>query len=302
LLLCHPATVGLDPVDGRTILDALLGQWVRYGLLQYRALDSYYTAGNSLTQEALRQWLYPDAALRRQVAVQRQVAVAVLTCVQQSDTAMLAALGEMLQEMATRETGPSVAEHVIPSFRHLVLTLTKDERQQTAASLEALRVPMVLEMLQTFLSDEEGQVRSRATQTLAVHALAQVPGVDTFPLLRDALQDVNSDVRWIAASALRVVAGAATVDALIPLLADEDKEVGRVAADGLGQQGDRRAVPHLIAAMRDSYPMLRESAALALGQLADRRALPALQELSKDAHPRVRRSAETALACFAPLS
>ena len=302
LLLCHPETVGLDPVDGRTTLENLLGQWVRYGLLQYNAFDLRYTAGDSLTQEAMRQWLHPDAALRHQVAVQRRVAVAVLTYVQQGDTAMLAALGEVLQETAVQESGLSVTEHVIPSFRHMVLTLTKDERHQVVASLEALQVPMVLEMLQIFLSDEDGQVRSRAAQTLAVLAMAQAPGVDTFPLLRDALQDDNSDVRWIAANALRTVEGAATVDALIPLLTDEDKEVGRIAADGLGQQGDRRAVPHLIAAMRDSYPMLRESAALALGHLADRRALPALQELSKDDSPRVRRSAETALACFAPLS
>jgi hypothetical protein len=302
LLLGHPETMGLNPVDGRTILQDLLGQWVRYGLLHYNAFDSHYSAGDSLVQEAIRQWLYPDAVLRRQVAVQRRVAAAVLTYVQQGDTAMLAALGGVLQEMAAQEDAPSVTEHVIPSFRHMVLTLTKDERQQVAASLEALQVPMVLEMLRTFLSDEEGQVRSRATQSLAAPALSQAPGVDTFPLLRDALQDDNSDVRWIAANALRTIQGAATVDALIPLLTDEDKEVGRVAADGLGQQGDRRAVPHLIAAMRDSYPMLRESAALALGQLADRRALPALQELSKDDSPRVRRSAETALACFAPLS
>ena len=302
LLLCHPETMGLDPVDGRTILENLLGQWVRYGLLRYNAFDSQYRAGDSLTQEAIRQWLHPDAVLRRQVAVQRQAAAAVLTYVQQGDTAMLAALGGMLQEMAAQEGAPSVTEHVIPSFRHMVLTLTKDERQHVAASLEALQVPMVLEMLRIFLSDEEGQVRSRTAQSLAALALAQAPDIDTFPLLRDALQDDNSDVRWIAANALRTIAGAATVDALIPLLMDEDKEVGRVAADGLGQQGDRRAVPHLIAAMRDSYPMLRESAALALGQLADRRALPALQELSKDDSPRVRRSAETALACFAPLS
>jgi|GEM_PF-1718425 len=301
LLLCHPETVGLDPVDGRTILENLLGQWVRYGLLRYNAFDSQYSAGDSLTQEAIRQWLHPDAVRRRQVAVQRQTAAAVLTYVQQGDTAMLAALGGMLQEMAAQEGAPSVTEHVLPSFRHMVWTLTKDERQHVAASLEALPVPMVLEMLRMFLSDEEGQVRSRAAQSLAAPALAQAPGVDTFPLLRDALQDDNSDVRWIAANALRTIEGAATVDALIPLLTDEDKEVGRIAADGLGQQGDRRAVPHLIAAMRDSYPMLRESAALALGQLADRRALPALQELSKDDSPRVRRSAETALACFAPL-
>ncbi|MDH3599666.1 MAG: ATP-binding protein, partial [Candidatus Tectomicrobia bacterium] len=134
LLLCHPETVDLDPVEGRTILEELLGQWVRYGLLQHNAFDSQYTAGDSLIQEAIRQWLYPDAALRRQVAVQRRVAVAVLTYVQQGNTAMLAALGEVLQEMAAEETGLSVTEHVIPSFRHMVWTLTKDERHQVATS------------------------------------------------------------------------------------------------------------------------------------------------------------------------
>ena len=69
LVLCHPETVDLDPVDGRTILEGLLGQWVRYGLVQYDMYDSQYTTGDSVIQESLRQWLCPDTVMRCQVAV-----------------------------------------------------------------------------------------------------------------------------------------------------------------------------------------------------------------------------------------
>ena len=99
----------------------------------------------------------------------------------------------------------------------------------------------------------------------AVQSLADLACEEAVPVLLEALQDSNSDVRWIATRALGQRPGTTAVDALIPMLTDEDKEVGRVAAEGLGLQGDRRAVPHLIAAMRESYPLLRESAILALG-------------------------------------
>ncbi len=294
LVLCHPETLGLDPVEGHTTLEALLGQWVRYGLIHYDVYATHYTTGTSLMQDAVRRWLYPNDAERQEVTERRRLAAALLAYVRQGDTAMLEALSHKLHAASEPNVSSQLEPYVVPSFRHLVRTMTKDERQQAAATLGAIRMPLVLEMVRLLLHDEEGQIRSRAVQSLS-----QLHGVDTSALLAEALRDSNSDVRWIAAQAVSQIEGAATVDALIPLLTDEDKEVGRIAAEGLGPQGDHRAVPHLIAALRDSYPLLRESAAVALGQLADRRALPALQELTKDTNQQVRHRAEEAVACFA---
>lgn len=297
LPLCQLDALGVDAITGRIALEALLGQAVRHGLLTYDPYAMTYTSGNSMIQHALQAWLYPDEATRREVGWWRHVVRVMLVYVQRGERHLLAEWSAWLTDTTDVATTQRFASYLLPAFRHLLRTLTKAERLEVAAALESWRFPLVVDLLRCFLVDEEDQVRSRAVQSLA-----QSHGLETFPVLVEALRDTNSDVRWIAARALSDIEGAATVDALIPLLTDEDKEVGRIAAEGLGQHGDRRAVPHLIAAMRDSYPLLRESAALALGHLADKRALPALRELLEDTSQQVRRRAEEALARLSEVS
>jgi hypothetical protein len=289
--LCHLETLGLEPADGREALETLLGVWVRYGLLQYDGFGDTYTTGQSLIQDGLRCRLYPNAAARLNMTSLRYTASSLLTMIQRGDATDLSALCASFQGQVEYLNG--CASMILPAFRNMVFTMTKNERLQVAAVLAFLPAPFVIDMLQSLMRDEEDQVRSRAVQSLT-----ELDGLDTFPLLLEALNDANSDVRWIAARALIDVDTAATVNVLIRLLTDEDKEVGRVAAEGLGRRGDPRAVPHLIEAMQDSYPLLRESAAVALGLLADQRAVPALREGLTDDSQKVRRSAEAALARF----
>ena len=294
-LYCDLDAVGLDVVTGRATFEKLVGEFVRYGLLDHDPFTGRYTAGNGIVQQALQAYVYPSDGARQAVARRRRRAAAVLRHVQRES-------GEVLRELAQRidaEEGgvtPSLlAPYLLPPFRRLLARSTKAERQRIASALGTFPSALAVEVLMLLLADEEGQVRSRAVQSLA-----DLDGLYTLPALLQALQDPNSDVRWIAALALGKLEGPETVEALIALLTDEDKEVGRIAAEGLGQKGDLRAVPHLIAAVRDSYPLLRESAALALGQLADTRALPALQELLQDASMQVRHCAERALARLSP--
>jgi len=290
---CDFAGLGLDAVTGRTNLETLLGQCVRYGLLRFDPYAARYTLGHSTLLEALQCLAYPDASVRRQVARQRYLAAAILHYVQQGERAAL----EELAAHVEAEYGAAACEILAPvaivPFRRLLPTCTQEERQRMANALGGLRSALAVDLLRCLVHDESGQVRSGAVQSLA-----DLAREETLPVLLEALKDSNSDVRWIATQALGQMSGSTAVDALIPMLTDEDKEVGRIAAEGLGRQGDRRAVPHLIAAMRESYPLLRESAIAALGQLADRRALPALQEVLQDANQQVRRSAERALARF----
>ncbi len=290
---CHLETLGLEPADGRDALETLLGAWVRYGLLQYDGYAESYTVGQSLIQDGLRRRLYPNEMARQEVASRRYIASSLLRTIQKGDAVALNALCASFRSEAQAEHLSGCTSMLLPAFRNLIRTMTKNERLQVAAMLAVLPAPFVMDMLQGLMQDEEDQVRSRAVQSLT-----ELDGVDTFPLLLEALNDANSDVRWIATRALIDVDAAATVDALIRLLTDEDKEVGRVAAEGLGRRGDQRAVPHLIEAIQDSYPLLRESAAVALGLLADRRAVPALQACLTDESQKVRRSAEAALARF----
>jgi hypothetical protein len=294
LPLCDLETLGLNPVEGRTGLETLLGQCVRYGLLQYDPYASRYTTGHSRIQWALQRLVCPEASAQQVMALRRRIAAAVLHHIQHNDRSALGELARLLRDLPEGEASNVWTALLIAPLRRLLPARVKAERQQIATALGGFTSPLAIELLRLMLTDEEGQVRSGVVQSLA--DLAQEA---TLPVLLEALTDPNSDVRWIATQALGHIMAAAAVDALIPMLTDDDKEVGRIAAEGLGRQGDSRAVPHLIAAMRESYPLLRESAALALGQLADKRALPALQEMLHDTNRQVRRSAEKALACLA---
>ncbi len=294
-LYCDLEAVGLDVMTGRTTFEKLVGEFVRYGLLDHDRFTGRYTAGNRVVQQALQAYVYPSDGARQAVARRRRRAAAVLRHVQRESVEVLPELARRIDAEEGNVTPSLLAPYLLPPFRRLLERSTKAERQRIASALGMFPSALAVEVLLLLLEDEEGQVRSRAVQSLA-----DLDGLHTLPALLKALQDANGDVRWIAALALGKLEGPDIVEALIALLTDEDKEVGRIAAEGLGQKGDRRAVPHLIAAVRDSYPLLRESAALALGQLADTRALPALQELLQDASMQVRRCAERALARIAP--
>jgi HEAT repeats len=295
--LCDLEAVALDAVRGRATLAKLLGECVRYGLLEYATYTSRYNTGCSVIQHALQALVCATVHERSAVARWRQLAAAVIYHVQYGEREVLPALAQVTGAEENAGAAALLVVYLAAPLRRILGQSTKAERQYIAEGLGKFPSPLAVDLLMTLLDDEEGQVRSRAVQSLI-----ELEGVDTVAALFKALQDSNSDVRWIAACALGKIDGAATVDALIAMLSDEDKEVGRIAAEGLGQKGDRRAVPHLIAAMRDSYPLLRESAALALGQLADKRALPALQELLQDTNLQVRRSAEAALSRLLPSS
>jgi hypothetical protein len=291
LPLCGLDTLGLDPLAGRTALETLLGDCVRYGFLTYDTYAARYTTGHGMVQRALQCLTTPDPTERQAVARWHRLAAAVVQRVRRGEGEMLVELARVIE--AEKGGLGLFASYLVAPLRRILAQSSKDERQRMAHALGKFRSPMAVELLMTMLDDVEGQVRSRAVQSLA-----DLEGLETCTALLKACKDSNSDVRWIAALALGRIEGVTTVEALIEMLADEDKEVGRIAAQGLGTKGDVRAVPHLITAMRDRYPLLRESAALALGQLADRRALPALQELLQDANRQVRQSAEKALARF----
>jgi hypothetical protein len=292
LPLCDLDAIGLDPFDGRRMLEVMLGECVRYGLLTHDVYAERYTVPHGRLLEIFQHLAYPVDTMQRQAITRcRRLAAAVMYHVQHGESQVLGELAQRIQAEDGYVDAQLFMTYLVAPLRRMLASSTKEERQHMAQTLGQFRSPYVIGLLTMLLNDQTGEVRSRAAQSLA-----DLEGLDNCDALLQACRDSNSDVRWIAASALGRIDSKDTVDALIELLADEDKEVGRIAAKGLGGKGDARAVPHLIAAMRDNYPLLRESAALALGQLADRRALSALQDLLQDTNRQVRRSAEQALA------
>src|SRR5262249_47429684 len=224
LPLCDFAGLGLDPVTGRTHLEMLLGQCVRYHLLRYDPYMARYTLGHSAIQDALQGLVYPDVSARQQMARQRHLAAALLHHVQQGERVGLAALAEHIEATYGGAARELLAPLVVVPFRRLLPTCTREERQRIASTLGGFAAALAVDLIRCLVHDEDGQVRSSAVQSLA-----DLAREEAIPVLLEALQDNNSDVRWIATRALGQMPGSTAVDALIPMLTDEDKEVGRIA-------------------------------------------------------------------------
>lgn len=97
--------------------------------------------------------------------------------------------------------------------------------------------------------------------------------------LREALGDIDFDVRAGAAKALGRLGDTGSVDSLIGALLDQEWSVRAAAACALGRLGDPRGVDALVEALGDQILRVRAEAAKALGQLGDARGINTLIEL-----------------------
>jgi HEAT repeat protein len=95
------------------------------------------------------------------------------------------------------------------------------------------------------LSDNESEVRSKATQ-----ALVKIGG-PAFETLLNALGDANPKVRQMAAVALGEIDGRRVVEQLRNALGDVDLNVRISAAGVLGRLGNSHGVETLIAIWQD---------------------------------------------------
>jgi HEAT repeat protein/beta-lactamase regulating signal transducer with metallopeptidase domain len=147
-----------------------------------------------------------------------------------------------------------------------------------------------VEALREALKDVDEQVRHNAMSALA--HIRDKSSVDDFT---SALKDQNPQVRARAAWALGLNGDASGVEALIEAIGDESGQVRAQAAWALGLQGDSRAVEPLIAALKDREEHVRSQAAWALGLKGDHRAVEALVAALKDSSAHVRSQAAWAL-------
>jgi len=116
------------------------------------------------------------------------------------------------------------------------------------------------------------------------------------PLLMDALDDPNRDVRETAAYVLGEMRWREAVPKLIERLSDDDRiYVASRTATALGKIGDPAAIHGLIITLYDSYSSTRREAAEALGILKSQEAVPELIAILDDPASEVRGAAAEAL-------
>jgi HEAT repeat protein len=147
-----------------------------------------------------------------------------------------------------------------------------DAQAEAAASALASRGSDALPVLRALLQHENADVRWWATR-----ALAEVEDPAVAGLLKAALHDPDSAVRYCAALAARRQPATALIPDLIAMLGEEDRMLARLAADALITAG-KPAVPPLLDLMRNGSQAARLEAVRALAGIGDTRAIPALFE------------------------
>lgn len=147
--------------------------------------------------------------------------------------------------------------------------------------------------LREVIKDENGDVRAKAIQSLALFQQAGIPIEDKIFL--NALSDSDQLVKATSVSALGSIGSRAAVQPLTHELANGSYQVREAAAFALGEIGDTDAVPSLIEALQDSYVWVRVNAVNSLGKIRDTRAMPSLTEATHDPDPEVSQRAIQAL-------
>lgn len=134
---------------------------------------------------------------------------------------------------------------------------------------------MNLEQIAAQLKSEDSKDRM-----LALASLRNVPAVDAAPLIRQALDDKNLQIRSMAVFALGIKPDEKSFDILIDLLkSDPDYGIRADAAGALGYLEDPRAFETLVRAFyEDTDWLVRFSAAVSLGNLKDPRAHDVLMQ------------------------
>src|SRR5262249_10572420 len=147
LPLCDFAGLDLDAVAGRTGLETLLGQCVRYGLLRFDPYAARYTLGPSTILEAPQCLAYPDASARWHGGRQRHLAAAILRYVQQGERVALAELAPHVEAEYGAAACESLTPVVVIPFRRLLPTCTQEERQRMANALGGFGSALAVDLL-----------------------------------------------------------------------------------------------------------------------------------------------------------
>ena len=173
--------------------------------------------------------------------------------------------------------------------------------QIAAEEVSQLELSTRLDVLQTleetgvvarFLREARSALKWTRAHALRVLGELKVPA--SVPVLLQALEDKDPDVRNVAARALGRMKLQATEEALVGLLGRHEQSVSaRIAAICI-EMGTRTA-PLLIRTLRDGTPKARFWAARILGEIKESRATRSLGDALLDPEPDVRSAAAWAI-------
>jgi HEAT repeat protein len=143
--------------------------------------------------------------------------------------------------------------------------------------------------------------RFKWTRAHAIRVMGELRVPAAVPVVLQALEDRDADVRNVAARALGRMQLQATDEALVALLGRHDQMVSARIAAMCIEIGSRTA-PLLIRTLREGSPRARFWAARILGEIKDGSAASALGEALQDSEPDVRSASARALGSIADRS
>jgi HEAT repeat protein len=196
--------------------------------------------------------------------------------------------------LGSPEDQPAALRQIAAGFSGRWAQLAAEEVSQLelSARLDVTRVLEQQGVVAQYLRDAKSSLKWTRAHALRVLGEIKVPA--SVPVLLQALEDKDPDVRNVAARALGRMKLQATEEALVGLLGKHEQSVSaRIAAICI-EMGTRTA-PLLIRTLRDGTPKARFWAARILGEVKEARATRSLGDALLDPEPDVRSSAAWAL-------
>ncbi len=163
-------------------------------------------------------------------------------------------------------------------------------RQAAAESLE--QIELLGELEQLLRQAVEG---ARGERVKALFALEKARSERVYPVLLQALEDEDADLRAAAVQVLGRRHHPSTLKAVLKCLKDPEPAVRVHAAMALGAFGDRRLIPYLAAVLKARDDALVCAAIDSLARIGDPDAEEHLLTALQDPRSKVRAAAATAL-------
>lgn len=138
--------------------------------------------------------------------------------------------------------------------------------------------------------------------SLLKHRIASnVSDLEKLPFLRDALDDSNQSIRYLATNSLKSMQCDGVIDALLFALTDSSDWIRIRAIEGLGNLKASQAVEPFIHYLDvDSNPKVRATLVKHLGQFKEQKLIPVIAGYLQDNDARVRANAIEGLGFYPP--
>ena len=210
----------------------------------------------------------------------------------------VASLHEQISRLADPDTQPAALDWIATGFAGRWALVAAEEISELDLTTR-LHVIQSLEGRGLIAKTlRAAKSRFKWTRAHALRILGEIRVPASVPVVLQALEDRDPDVRNVAARALGRMRLQATDEALVALLGRHDQAVSARIAAMCIEIGSRTA-PLLVRTLGEGSPKARFWAARILGEIKDGPAAPALGTALQDPEPDVRSAAARALGTIA---